>query len=362
MRDDPAQWEVRVRTNRFALKLKPKEIWEFVSNLVDSDSHARDIYGVRIASDLDECQAIWQAVIPGEHITDLWEVRSCFQQHYKRPPNFIVVEDDEGICGLLPLSLIEELRCYGYFPGETWHGKTWLEQNRIYFRNGGPPALLSRCNLPYHLNYLSVPDGQINGSLVVDEIGYLFSPPHYDYDIKNYFEEFSHKSIKQILREVAALEHRGASYRLDNLADFDLMVQLNISRFGTNSYFHDRRFRESFRRLAHFLHDKGWLRFTTVLIGNEPAAVDMGCLYKGEYTLLAGGTSSRFPGIAKLINLHHMQRACNERMQQVDFLCGDFNWKKLFHLSPRPLYMLSNLPPEITQAAIPRTALHSVNV
>lgn len=351
-----------MNTNRLARKIKPKEIWELVSNLADPNSATQDIYGVRIATDLDECQALWQAVIPAEHITDLWEVRSCFQQHYKRPRNFIVVEDDEGICGLLPLSLIEELRCYGFFPGETWHGKTWLEQNRIYFRSGEPQALLSRCNLPYHLNYLAAPESATDGNLVVDEIGYLFSPPQYDYDIQNYFTEFSHKSIKQILREVAALESRGVSYRLDDLSDFDLMIRLNISRFGTNSYFYDRRLCESFRSLAHFLHDKGWLRFTTAFIGHEPAAVDMGCLYKGEYTLLAGGTNSHFPGVAKLINLHHLQRACNERMRQVDFLCGDFNWKKLFHLSPRPLFMLSNLPSEILQPAIPKATLHSVNV
>lgn len=342
---------VSVNTNRCARKIKSEEIWELVYGLDGHHNDTEGNYRVRITTDLDECQAIWQAVIPGEHITDLWEVRSCFQKHYKRPLNFIVVEDDEGICGLMPLSLIEELRCYGYFPGETWHGKTWLEQNRIYFCGGAPQALLSHCNLPYHLNYLAMPENQAGGNLVVDEIGYLFSPPQYDYDIQNYFTEFSHKSIKQILREVAALESRGVSYRLDDLSDFDLMIQLNVSRFGINSYFYDHRFRESFRSLAHFLHDKGWLRVTTVLIGHEPAAVDMGCLYKGEYTLLAGGTNSQFPGIAKLINLHHMQRACNEHMQQVDFLCGDFNWKKLFHLSPRPLFVLSNLHLDVPQPA-----------
>jgi hypothetical protein len=98
-----------------------------------------------------------------------------------------------------------------------------------------------------------------------------------------------------------------------------------------------------------------------VLINDEPAAVDMGCLYNGVYTLMAGGTNSRFPGVAKLINLHHMERACRERMHQVDFLCGDFNWKKLFHLTPRPLFKLSNLHTDTPVAAIPRVSLHTVN-
>ena len=49
-----------------------------------------------------------------------------------------------------------------------------------------------------------------------------------------------------------------------------------------------------------------------------------------------------FPSVAKLINLHHMQRACRERLNLIDFLCGDFSWKKKFHLTENPLYLLSN--------------------
>jgi CelD/BcsL family acetyltransferase involved in cellulose biosynthesis len=127
------------------------------------------------------------------------------------------------------------------------------------------------------------------------------------------------------------------------MRDFDIMVELNMERFGSHSYFYDRRFLESFRALARMFQEKGWLRFTTVLIKDEPAAVDMGCVYQGVYTLLAGGTNSRYLGVAKLINFHHMQRACEERLKRVDFLCGDFNWKKLFHLTPRPLYLMTNI-------------------
>ncbi|UCF93877.1 MAG: hypothetical protein JSW39_06870, partial [Desulfobacterales bacterium] len=201
-------------------------------------SRPRSDRNIRVATDFDECRALWQAAIPGETITDLWEVRDCFQQHFRRPLNFIVVEDSQGISGLLPLSFIAEMRCLGFFPGETWHGKTWLEQNRIYFRNGEPSALLSHCRLPYHLRYLIPPEGLPGSELAVDEIGYLFSPPDYDYDIRNYFAEFSHKSAKQILREIAALERLGVTYRYDDPADFDLMIQLNIQRFASDSYFH----------------------------------------------------------------------------------------------------------------------------
>jgi hypothetical protein len=315
---------------------------------------------IRIVTDLAECQHIWQRVIPAESIADLWEVRNCFQQQFRHRPNFIVAEDDRGICGLLPLSWIEENQCYGYFPGEIWHGKTWLEKNRIYLRADMRPSdLLDQCSSLYYLRYLLPHTSTFDAEMAIDEIGYLFLPPQYEFEMQNYYREFSHKSIKQILRDVAKIEQLGVSYCYNDCSDFDLMVDMNISRFGADSYFYDRRFKEGFRSLANFLHEKGWLRFTTVLINGEPAAVDMGCIYRNVYTVMAGGTSSRFPGVAKLINLHHMQWACQQRLQQVDFLCGDFHWKKLFHLTPRPLFLYSSLAPEIALRAdlevIPRT-------
>jgi Acetyltransferase (GNAT) domain len=299
---------------------------------------------IRIVSDLAECRAIWQEVMPGDYLTDLWEVRDCFNRHFVNRPHFIVAEDGNGIQGLLPLSWIDEYGCYGFFPGETWQGKTWLEQNRIIC-NGVYEIgdLLAACPQSYHLRYLTSLPGIPAGEDTVDEIGYLFIPPDHNYDMANYLGEFSRKSRKNILRELAAIESLGVTYRHDDIRDFDTMVELSMERFGSKSYFFDPRFRESFRALAKMFQEKGWLRFTTVLIKDEPAAVAMGCVYRGVYTLLAGGTNSRYLGVAKLINFHHMQRSCEEKLDRVDFLCGDFNWKKLFHLTPRPLYLMTNI-------------------
>jgi len=301
---------------------------------------------LRTVTDLDECRDVWRRAIPDEKFTDLWEVRECFQRRFQRPPFFVVAEGDEGIHGLLPLSWIEESGCYGYFPGETWEGKTWLEQNRIPLRGSGVlEALLARCPAPYHLRYLLPFETADAGEGVVDEVGYLFLPPQYDYDVEAYFRrEFSHKGAKEVRRNIAAVESRGVTCRYDDLADFDHLVRLSIERFGKGSYFFDPRFREGFCDMMRLFHERGWLRMTTVLVEGEPAAVDMGCMYRGVYTLVAGGTHHEYKGVAKLINVHHMRRACEERLQQVDFLCGDFLWKKLFHLTPRPLYLLSNAP------------------
>ena len=301
---------------------------------------------IRIINDLERCSDIWKRMVPQETVWDLWEFRACFQEHYQRPACFIAAEDSHGLTEMLPLSWIEESQRYGYFPGETWQGKTWLEQNRIPADNEILSGMLDNCPGPYHLRYLLPALESVSQSRgVVDEVGYLFRPPDYDYDVENYFQQFSRKSAKSIKREIASLQV-GSSYRYDDISDFEHLLQLNINNFGDGSYFYDLRFRESFRALMHYLNDKEWLRITTIIINGDIAAVDIGCVYHGNYTLLGGGANRDYPGVAKLINLHHIQRGCTERFDLIDFLCEDFSWKKKFHLTERPLYLLSNCSTE----------------
>jgi hypothetical protein len=314
-------------------------------------------------TDLRRCEELWRAVMPEELVTDLWEVRACFQRHFDRPARFITVEDGATLVGLLPLSWIEEAGRFGIFPGETWKGRTWLEQNRIFARDQEAlSALLAACPENVELRYL-LPLPAAAGA-AVDEVGYLFSPGRYGYDLEGWFAQFSHKNAKRLRREIAAVEAQGLRYRFDDPADLEALVALNLGRFAGSSYFDDPRFLAGFRDLVDLLAARGWLRMTTILAGAEPVAVDLGCCYRGTCTMLAGGTHAGYPGIAKVINLHHLRRACAERYERVDFLCGEFSWKPLFHLEPRPLYLYgeraSGYPPGDTIEAAPpaREATH----
>lgn len=298
---------------------------------------------IRSVSDADECRQLWQANIPQEFVSDLWEVRDCFNRFFGHRPHFVVAEEGRRVRGFLPLSWNEETGSYNYFPGETWEGKTWLEQNRIIADSRRTlDRMLESLSRPYYLRYLrsdSVRAGLLDQ---VDEIGYMFLPGNYNYELDAYFEEFSHKTAKRLRKELAAWEGRGISWNYDNVDDFELMIGMNLERYGDMSYFHDQRFHDSFRSLAGFLRDRGWLRMVKVEVEGEPAAVDMGSVYNGTLTLLAGGTNAKFPGIAKLINVQHMAWACQQKMDRVDFLCGDFNWKTMFHLTPTPLCLLAS--------------------
>lgn len=295
-----------------------------------------------ICKDPDEAGRLWQNNWPQTCLFDLWPVRACFDRAYQRPLYFLVIQEYGECRGMMALSWIEEEHCFGHFPGELWHGKTWLEQNKI------PAASPEVFQMLWELapaetaiRYLNNPGRMANGfDVCVDEIGYLFYPRQAGCSFETYWQTFSGKSRKNIRHELKRLEARGVSHRFDHLPDIDLMLRMNLESFGSESYFSDPRFFEAFSELAAWLHDSRMLRVTTVLVGGEVAAVDMGAVWRNTYTVLAGGTRPEFPGVAKLINLHHLEWSCRQRFAWVDFLCGEFNWKNRFHLFPRPLYQM----------------------
>ena len=308
-----------------------------------------------ICNDIKHARALWQRHWPSDCLFDLWPVRACFQDNFRNEPHFLVASRGGRVCGLLALSWIDEEGCFGHFPGEVWHGKTWLEQNKLVADDAeAARTLMAHIPSGAHVRYLCQNQWtEMEGRVGEDETGYLFYPQQHGFDINAYWNAFNGKSRKKIRKEIERLEAMGVTFRHDQLTDLDLMFRLNWERYQSGSYFADVRFLQAFQDLAAWLHANGMLRITTVLIGGKVAAVDMGAVWKETYTVLAGGTNAEFAGVAKLINLHHLEWACARRMKLVDFLCGDFNWKQHFRLTPRKLYQIATPPPVETWHATP---------
>jgi len=298
---------------------------------------------IRCCSDTKECRQVWERLIRPRCVFDSWDVRYCFHKHYQNPLNFLVAWRGPHPVGLLPLCWIDEYGYYGYFPGETWSGKTWLEQNRIPADSARTRTeILAYCADEIHLRYLTVESVKGVDGAVVDETGYLFYPEEYDFSMEEYWQAFSGKSRKRLGLELSRWAEAGLEYRFGGLADVEWMFQTNLESFGERSYFHDQRFLQAFEDMIGLLDERGRLRITSAIVRGRLAAVDVGAVDEGRYTVLAGGTDPEFTGIAKAINLHHMEWACRCRLREVDFLCGDFGWKERFHLRPRPLYAWGN--------------------
>jgi hypothetical protein len=235
---------------------------------------------------------------------------------------------------------VEELDMFVFFPGELWQGRTWIERTPFYVRE---PIYLDElflsCPERTYLRYMDLPvDSDLYPHLSIDEIGYVLHPPELDFDITLYRKRFSHKRVKDILKVIGTFMGHDAVFHMNRLDDFEVLVRMGLDYFGAGSYLHDDRFREGFREVTHFLRRKGLLRMVSLQLNGRVAAVDIGAVYQGVYTVFLGGTHPDFLGVAKAMNMHHIVSACNEGFSKVDFLCGDFHWKKLWHLDPEPLY------------------------
>ena len=296
---------------------------------------------IRLIDDIAVCRNVWEQVWPGDHLFDAWQVRECFHKAYDHPICFVVAEENGRVAGLMALSWAEELGRFCHFPGEIWNGKTWLEQNKVICSSQAVlEEMFDRLPGPSHVRYL-LDDMAIGdfGCFGEDEIGYFFYPDRHHYSFDHYWNAFPGKKRKKLAQEMARLENMGVEIRHEHSGKcLDLLFRMNLEWYGENSYFCDPRFLNGFIYLTQWLEKEGALHVTTVTIGGKLAAIDMGAIINNQYTVLAGGTDACFPGVAKLINFHHLAFSCERKFSQVDFLCGDFGWKCRFNLSPRPYY------------------------
>lgn len=290
-------------------------------------------------TDIHECERLWHALITPQYASDLWEFRFCFQKHFKRQPSFMVLEDRWGIAGMLPLSYLPEEDTFVLFPGEIWKGKTWNERTPLYTRHPDVlSSLFDACPEKSYLRYLELPDGYLSTSLELDEIGYVLYPGNLEFEMANFRKRFSSKRFKGITKAIRDLNAGEGQFHINRVEDYALLVEMSLQSFGADSYLHDARFRDSFRDVMGFLQRGGWLRMVSLELEGVTRAVDLGAVYRGNYTVFLGGTDCRVPGVAKVMNMHHIEFALQQHLSKVDFLCGDFHWKKLWHLDPEPLY------------------------
>lgn len=301
----------------------------------------------RLVSDPYQCEKLWKTFIPVRSVSDLWDFRMCFQRYFKNRFCFHVLEEGGNIYGILPLSYIDGPDMTAFFPGETWKGKTWLERTPIYAINQDILyRLLSGCPERSCLRYIECDPDYLPEQMVSDETGYVLHPALLNYDKDNYRSRFSNKKFKSIMRDVNNILNMGATFHINCVEDFELLVEMSIEKYGAESYLQDVRFRNSFRDAIRLFQRNGYLRMVSMELEGNTVAVDLGSVFKGVYTVFLGGIFSRVPGLPKAMNMHHIDFAINSKIHKLDFLCGDFNWKKLWHLDEEPLFKVVSSDPE----------------
>ena len=298
---------------------------------------------IRVVRDLAECEALWRRLTPDEVVTDLWEVREIFHRRFQRTLHFVVLERDGGVAGFLPLCRLPETGGFCIFPGETWHGKTWIEQNRLIAQSAQDLALCAR------------PRPARSTSATFCRSRAARKPPRCwtksaTFSIPQTTTTGSRPTGKPSRARPASAwaanskpsKTRAWSISSTSRDAFERLVEMNLSRFGADSYFHDERFLGSFRDWVAFAPGQGLASNHHGLHRGRHGGHRRGLPLQGHVHDARGRhPRATFRGWRSSSTCTTCERACEERMREVDFLCGEFNWKDKFHLTPRPLYMFS---------------------
>ncbi len=299
-------------------------------------------YKLEVVTDIKQCEKVWKTVSTNKKISEMWEFKLCFHKSFDHSPYFIVQKKGDEIVGLLPLSFDKIKNCFRFFPGD----EEWIEKNPIFFKNRNTLKKLI-ASVPQNTILTCIEENPIYNRYFNEEYcTYSLMPPKMDYDINNYFKLFNKKHLKNIMRDIKRLEEQKIEVSMEtrNKRLYKKMIEWNLKAFGEKSYFYDGKFNKAFWELFDFFKKKDILYMVSIKIDGELAAVDFGCVYNNVLTVLVGGVNPRYRdlGVAKFINFEHIKYGFNNKLDRIEFLGFDFNWKEHWHLMKEKMFKFCN--------------------
>jgi len=292
---------------------------------------------IRVISDLETARDLWQQLSPGETIYDLWDFRYCFYKHDPQPLRFYAAYDGPQAVALLPLQYNENLECLEFLaenfmednrpfcaPGYEYLAETLLQQDfgqtaKLYDLRGDDPYTRS-LPLEDYIYYL-----ELEG--LTDFSGYL----------KKYFPDSHKRSNFKRLFSLLEKRHQ-VEVVSDDFSDLETLMDLNVRRFGEESYLHSENERRPFFDLLKLPLD--W-RMATIVIDGVKAAGSLSVFYRGTYFYLVVGADNSLAADAfKYLTKVNLERAFADQARIFDCSLGDCNWKSHWHLERRPQFKL----------------------
>ena len=285
---------------------------------------------LKVVTDLEDCQQLWQEFSPQKTIFDTWSFRYAFWLGYRHRLHFVVLTAGSENLALLPLWYETDKQKY------FWFGSWWQEENSLMVKDELLiPLLLAVCPTPVELNALhsQLPAWFLKTApLQADD-------PKYILDLKNltsaddFLARFNKKKRYNFRRDRRLINAKSPKVFFNRYEDFDHLVELSKNRFaqkGEDTDWEDERRVETFRQVIKLgLEKKEYdLRMISIEIDSRLAAVDLITMYKDcYYPLKCGYDVGRFPGIGNFTNLFEIDDAISLGMNKMDFLEIGYGWK-----------------------------------
>tara|TARA_Y100000034_G_scaffold89941_1_gene108308 strand:+ start:4586 stop:5527 length:942 start_codon:yes stop_codon:yes gene_type:complete len=292
-----------------------------------------------IVTDISECEKLWKTFSVNKKISDMWEFKFCFHKYFNNLPHFIVHKKHGKVVGMLPLSYDNEQKLFKFFPGDD----DWIEKNSIFLhKKRSLKELIKMC--PANTKLTGIDEIPLYKKMFQDDdCTYSLYPKEFNYNLNNYHKLFKRKHVRNILRDLRKINKKGVdiircpkSYK----KYYKIVKKWSVKTFGDKSYFYDKRFVKAFSDVLDLFMKKEIMYMTVVKVDDELAAIDFGCIYGDTMTVFAGGVNPKFrnQGIAKFINMEHIKYGFDCKLDKLEFLAFNFNWKEMWHLKKEKLF------------------------
>jgi hypothetical protein len=300
---------------------------------------------LKVISDIDECEDVWNDISPNRKLFDLWEIRKSFFESYKSDPYFLTIFEQKGLkenlLGVLPLWVDDD----DYKGQYAWYGGYWPEENNFFVRDLEViPLLLMAAPSPLCLQCIDpIPDydflESLHGFSFEKDKKYFMNLSKY-HTVNEYLTSLKKKKRYNIKRDRKIILANHPNVILNNFSHLERLFELNIARFrgkyvdtpSEYSIFEDIRQKNLFRKFIANSHVAEPRMISTVINGNVEA-VEMGFIFNRTYYALSSGANiMKYSGLGVYSNLLVIEDALKNGCEKIDFFEGDYNWKDSWNL------------------------------
>jgi CelD/BcsL family acetyltransferase involved in cellulose biosynthesis len=291
---------------------------------------------IKCIHDFQECQKIWEKLSPHETIYDEWEFRSAFNKYTNYQLYFYIGLIKDQIIGLLPLQYNSPKKALEFFGGP------YMDINQIFIEEKNYQYIPQFYKaLDYPAKLVLTQKDTYTQSLDQDNFNYSFNLSNY-HSLEDFFKNlFSKKRQKNFKRENKMIEEKKIKIISDQYQDLDLLIQLNIEKFGKESSFSD----SDHPQIFHDLLKLPWkLIMFSFEINNQKQAITLGLLYKNIYYYLASGVNSEISNLGNYVILKNIEKAISLKAKTFDLGSDDCGWKERWHAEKNiPQYIYSTI-------------------
>jgi hypothetical protein len=304
---------------------------------------------VKVFTDEKNAETLWNSFSSNSTVFDLWEIRKAFAEGFGADkPYFITLYEKDSvgahILGVLPLSFDEEEKLY------KWYGCSWPEDNTFFVKDPELIPLLLMCApRPISLQEIKgLPEYKFletfYGYKVEDEPKYVLPLTRFQ-NVDQYIQSLRKKKRHNIKRDCKKITRLNPRLFYGNEEHIENMFRLNRKRFSKPgvsaddiSRFDLPYYRKVFRLLAKLACPAHQV-FVTTALDTGIEAVEFGFMYnKSCYAFNAGANIESYSGLGTFSNIMLIDYAIKQGCSEVDFLYGDYNWKKSWEFATRQPY------------------------